>query len=724
MEIRHNMRFWLIIPLLVLIMMCGMTLAHAQSVPDWVKNTAGWWSTDAISETEFVNAIEFLVNEEIIKVQGTQSTSQSQGVPDWVKNTAGWWSTDAISETEFVNAIEFLINSGIIKVEAKNTCESHILKYFNDNDEINKICNEHEDNNSDELIPYDIKLEFNEKGFRGSDFDSVKKSNVYRIFMVGGSTMQNAETTNDVTISSILQKIFNHNQIDKLSDQEIEVINVGISGSNTSMELNLIQTKLLDYNPDLVIMYDGWNDLSADIPIDSITHNYRDVCEIAIVNNFNLVMTLQPIAGFGNKILTEQEKINSLTSEDHNKNQIIQSKDRYDYLEREVRKLADSAQKSNNCKLYDLRNIFDNVSGPIYYDGGHTLHAGNMILAEKFFEISMNEIDQTFPTKKPFLEIISKYNSEPIIKYLLNKIKITEHGFDEKLHDALQMSDGKGKYFTLKHQHGDVSKILVGKDLRNIDLKKMNLDGYDLSGANLSGQDLRGIDFSNVIIRGADLTHSNLEGISFSGLSLIGVDFSNANMKNADFRGAQLGITLQVLLGPDCVDTDPMINIILNAKCMIKVQQEGTILTKFINANLENAKFGDFVDNKHSPTVGVVSFVDFTNSNLLNTEFHNFECHSCKFNNSSIDNLTITGSETKFMDVDFSNANMKNVDFDIRWLQSVSFENASILNSNFQVGLIVDSSFKNTNFDGTDFRYEISGGTNNFNCKNNVVCYE
>ena len=40
--------------------------------------------------------------------------SFSETVPDWVKNTAGWWSTDAISDTEFVNAIEFLVNSGII----------------------------------------------------------------------------------------------------------------------------------------------------------------------------------------------------------------------------------------------------------------------------------------------------------------------------------------------------------------------------------------------------------------------------------------------------------------------------------------------------------------------------------------------------------------------------------------------------------------------------------
>ena len=43
-------------------------LANAESVPDWVKNTAGWWATDVISETEFVNAIEFLIKDNIIQI--------------------------------------------------------------------------------------------------------------------------------------------------------------------------------------------------------------------------------------------------------------------------------------------------------------------------------------------------------------------------------------------------------------------------------------------------------------------------------------------------------------------------------------------------------------------------------------------------------------------------------------------------------------------------------
>ena len=32
---------------------------YGESVPEWVKNTAGWWATDTISEKELLNSIEF-----------------------------------------------------------------------------------------------------------------------------------------------------------------------------------------------------------------------------------------------------------------------------------------------------------------------------------------------------------------------------------------------------------------------------------------------------------------------------------------------------------------------------------------------------------------------------------------------------------------------------------------------------------------------------------------
>ena len=42
--------------------------------------------------------------------------AKAESVPDWVKNIAKWYGNNEISETEFLNAIKFLIQSGIIDI--------------------------------------------------------------------------------------------------------------------------------------------------------------------------------------------------------------------------------------------------------------------------------------------------------------------------------------------------------------------------------------------------------------------------------------------------------------------------------------------------------------------------------------------------------------------------------------------------------------------------------
>ena len=37
-------------------------------------------------------------------------------IPNWVKNNAGLWSENQITETEYVASLQYLINEGIIKV--------------------------------------------------------------------------------------------------------------------------------------------------------------------------------------------------------------------------------------------------------------------------------------------------------------------------------------------------------------------------------------------------------------------------------------------------------------------------------------------------------------------------------------------------------------------------------------------------------------------------------
>ena len=61
----------------IVVAMFGLVIPNVsaqEQVPSWVKNTAGWWATNAISETEFVNAIEFLIQNNIIVVEGNVSS--------------------------------------------------------------------------------------------------------------------------------------------------------------------------------------------------------------------------------------------------------------------------------------------------------------------------------------------------------------------------------------------------------------------------------------------------------------------------------------------------------------------------------------------------------------------------------------------------------------------------------------------------------------------------
>jgi hypothetical protein len=87
------------------------------SIPDWVKNVAGFWCEDMIDDTSFVEGIQYLIDSGIIVVPSTsESLGATQEIPQWVKNNACWWSMGAISDLEFAYGIEYLVREGIIRV--------------------------------------------------------------------------------------------------------------------------------------------------------------------------------------------------------------------------------------------------------------------------------------------------------------------------------------------------------------------------------------------------------------------------------------------------------------------------------------------------------------------------------------------------------------------------------------------------------------------------------
>lgn len=52
----------------------------AQSVPDWIKNTALWYGEGTITETEFLNAIKFLIENKIIVIESEVKAPQPKTI--------------------------------------------------------------------------------------------------------------------------------------------------------------------------------------------------------------------------------------------------------------------------------------------------------------------------------------------------------------------------------------------------------------------------------------------------------------------------------------------------------------------------------------------------------------------------------------------------------------------------------------------------------------------
>jgi len=86
------------------------------AIPIWIKNNAGWWATDQIDDSAFVQGIQYLIKEGIMIVPPTETSEsiETQAVPAWIKNNAGWWATDQIDDSAFLKGIQYLVQNGII----------------------------------------------------------------------------------------------------------------------------------------------------------------------------------------------------------------------------------------------------------------------------------------------------------------------------------------------------------------------------------------------------------------------------------------------------------------------------------------------------------------------------------------------------------------------------------------------------------------------------------
>jgi hypothetical protein len=96
------------------------TIPEKTPIPSWIKNNAEWWAAGQIDDDSFVQGIQYLIKEDVLKIPPTAqgSSSGSNDIPAWIKNNAEWWAAGQIDDDSFIQGIQFLIKEGIMRIQS------------------------------------------------------------------------------------------------------------------------------------------------------------------------------------------------------------------------------------------------------------------------------------------------------------------------------------------------------------------------------------------------------------------------------------------------------------------------------------------------------------------------------------------------------------------------------------------------------------------------------
>jgi lysophospholipase L1-like esterase len=100
----------------------------------------------------------------------------------------------------------------------------------------------------------------NSLGYRNAEFPLEKPNEVYRIVALGGSSTYDVSIKDNAdTFTAQLERLLKEDY----GYEHVQVINAGVPGYNSWEMLANLEFRVLDLDPDLVIIYEGVNDVHA-----------------------------------------------------------------------------------------------------------------------------------------------------------------------------------------------------------------------------------------------------------------------------------------------------------------------------------------------------------------------------------------------------------------------------------------------------------------------------
>ena len=105
---------------------------------------------------------------------------------------------------------------------------------------------------------YSVSYEFNSKGIRGPEYSYLKPDGEYRILILGDSFAMGFGVTFEDLFSEVLKKKLNSRGV---HGRSFQIINTGVGGWCTGMELIFLDKKGKNYKPDLTVVMFYQNDI-------------------------------------------------------------------------------------------------------------------------------------------------------------------------------------------------------------------------------------------------------------------------------------------------------------------------------------------------------------------------------------------------------------------------------------------------------------------------------
>jgi len=701
--------------LVIVILIPNAFAQELTNVPAWIKNNAGWWADSQIDDATYISGLQWLISNGIIKMPPTEQEidAGTDTIPAWIKNNAGWWADSQIDDATYISGLQWLISNGIIKISEECVFEGEDYSHLHPTDR-KVLCSEFDFSFVTERVTKTSdSATYNSEGFRGPEFLKEKPDNTYRIFVLGGSTTFGDGNDDNETWPYYLQEIFD---VADLS-YDVEVINAGISSAWSGSETEMIREKILDYNPDMLMIYDGWNDVRIQLgePQGRIANpemanptlwkeHWIESCEFTNANNVKTIVTLQPFLGTGSRTVSNQEMGYYLSNTHWIKNDL-----------REYTKYQNQLEEiSKYCtETKDLTFIFDQVDKPIYWDLGHVGSEANKIIATHFFKLALPYIpgnEVVMPS-----EIVHSFLQEPSTKLQhipkeldLRGKRITNEDFTnqdlrESVFHLTRMTNVDFSNANL--QNADFGFTIIngvnfnGANLKNAEFPRTKIDSTDFSSADLTNADL-----STSLIRDTKFTDSTLSNSILLGVDLRNIDLDGATLEN-------LVVERSTLLHIDMKNTKSIKNIKISNTDFIAVDFNGVDFSEitfgplnsfagsdFRNSNLPILQLGETDFSAKQRIEGGSDTVEFIRgSNLSNLDFSNTDLSGVVFSHESIfdERLSSLSIDHRSQIRDYGSAN----------LSGANLSGANLSGKNLTLLIFYQATIVNADLSGADLRY-------------------